>query len=147
MAAAPPQAQDWSFIQNSRYSQTNSHWIYPQGSYQLYPRGWYTYYTITFNLDCPQNPLVFTYSSTGYTFVYINDKLIKSMADPYPTFNTVTIYPSDLKCGCNTIRVLVYNFCCSSPAALTYRLTQDSTGCYSCEREGITFYNRDTCRC
>lgn len=125
--------QDWSYVQGSSDQRTNSRWIFPEGSYQIYPRYWFTTFTITFSLDCPQNPITFIYASTGLSYVFINGKLIKSGAAPYPSYHTVTINPSDLKCGCNVIRVLVYNYYYPSPAAITYRLTQNTNGCYNCQ--------------
>ena len=52
-----------------------------------------------------------------------------------------------LKCGCNSIRVMVYNYYYASPSGIIYNLSQDKSGCYTCRNAGNSFYNRDTCKC
>jgi hypothetical protein len=73
--------------------------------------------------------------------------MIKSWLAPYPSYHNVTLAKPHLLCGCNTIKVLVYNYCCQGPAAITYTLSQNTTGCYDCDNTGVTHYNRDTCQC
>ena len=76
--------QDWSFIQNGgAASQTKAKWRTPS-AYQLYKKGYRTTYTLKFFTDCPQNPVNFIFATTGYSFVYLNGKLIHKWGKPYP---------------------------------------------------------------
>ena len=140
--------QDWSFIQNGgAASRTNSKWRTPS-AYQLYQKGYRTTYTIKFYTDCPQNPVNFIFATTGYSFVYLNGKLIHKWGKPYPEYHTLTLTKDNhLQCGCNVLKVIVYNYCCPSPCGLTYSLTQNKAGCYECNNTGLTHYNRNTCQC
>jgi hypothetical protein len=89
----------------------------------------------------------FILATSGYNFVRLNGQLIHSWGAPYPSYNTLKLRRPQLKCGCNTLEVTVYNYCCPSPCALTYSLTTSKAGCYDCDRLGVTRYNRNTCSC
>ena len=140
--------QDWSFIQGgSNAANTNAKWKTPSSGYKTFPKGWRTTYTIKFNTDCPQNAVNFIFATTGYSFIYLNGELIQSWGEAYPKYHTLTLTKPELKCGCNVIKVVVYNYCCPSPCGLTYSLTQNTDGCYECANTGVSFYNKDTCQC
>ena len=139
--------QDWSFIQTGTAPRTNTKWRTPS-AYQLYQKGYRTTYTIKFYTDCPQNPVNFIFATTGYSFVYLNGKLIHKWGKPYPEYHTLTLTKDNyLQCGCNVLKVIVYNYCCPSPCGLTYSLTQNKAGCYECNNTGLSHYNRNTCQC
>jgi hypothetical protein len=106
-------------------------------------------YTITFQIDCPQKEVTLQFSSTGSGFVFLNGQPIASWILPYPyqQVSSLTLKQPNLQCGCNKLTILVYNYYYSSPAALTYSLSQNSAGCYDCQNTGVTFYNRKTCQC
>ena len=146
-APAPAASNDWSFVNGGSNSNTGASWKTPGSKFQTFPKGHRTTYTIKFNTDCPQNPVHIIFATTGYSFVFLNGQLIHSWGDPYPEYHNVTLQKPHLVCGCNTIEVIVYNYCCPSPCGLTYSLTQDKTGCYQCDNLGLTYYNRTTCEC
>ena len=125
----------------------NSKWIFPSAEKKIYPLRWITHYTITFTTDCPHKDVLLSIASTGSFFVYINNILVKSWAEPYPQTHQVTIPKEHLKCGCNKIKVIVYNFYFPSYSAIIYGLSQDKTGCFTCRNQGDTFYNYNTCKC
>jgi len=99
-------------------------------------------YYVTFYTDCP-NPVTLVFAATGYFQVYLNETLIKDWQSPWPS---VTKFQFKPLCGCNRLRILVFNWW-QSPAAVIFNLYQNTAGCYDCERLGITYYNRDKCRC
>ena len=140
--------QDWSFIEGGAASpRTNARWKTPQSGYRQHPYRWKTTYKVTFYTDCPQNPIYFVYATTAYSFVSLNGQMIHSWGAPYPQYHNITLQKPFLKCGCNTIEVIVYNYCCPSPCGLTFSLSQDTHGCYDCDNTGVTYYNRETCQC
>ena len=141
-SSASPQ-RDWRFIEGGSASQhTNSRWKTPQKTYKQHPYRWRTTYRLTFYTDCPQSPIYFVYATTAYSFVSINGQMIHSWGKPYHEYHNVTISQPHLKCGCNTIEVIVYNYCCPSPCGLTFSLSQDTSNCYNCNNTGVTYYNR-----
>jgi hypothetical protein len=139
--------QSWDFVQKTTDPKTGTDWQKPSGGYSVYPVGYKTTYTVTFSTDCPQNEINFIFAASGYNLVYLNGQLIHGWAEAYPTYHTITLKKPELKCGCNIIEVVVYNYCCVSPCSLTYSLTQSKGSCYDCEKLGITHYNRATCAC
>ena len=147
VSSASDTITDWTFIQGQKSQLTGTNWKFPGNDYQLYPVGYQTSFTITFNTDCPHSPVKLTFAACGYAFVYINGHLVQTWLPPYPSYHTITIPQHLLKCGCNTIKILVYNFCCPTPAAITYTLSQDVSHCYNCNNTGVTFYNRTSCQC
>ena len=75
------------------------------------------------------------WAATGYSFLSINGQFIRMWVSPYQQSfrsNTIVI-KSFLKCGCNEIKIQVYNYRMTSPAALIYKLSQTKVGCYGCE--------------
>lgn len=148
MVISPSAPSDFNFV-NSRSLGGSSTWIFPSGSFLMYPRYYLATYTITFNTDCPEAGVVLSIAGTGSVFVYnINVPFWElSWGNPWPTIHNITIPASRLKCGCNTLRIYVYNYYFPSPAALIYSLSQDTSKCYKCTNLGVTFYNRRTCKC
>ncbi len=63
------------------------------------------------------------------------------------TIHHITLSPSNLTCGQNKIRVLLFNWQNPSWYAIWYTLTQNNKGCYNCPNLGDTFYNSATCKC
>ena len=121
----------WNFLSGPALGGA-SQWVLPEGTIKVYPLKWLSTFTIKFTTDCPQNPVILKLSTTGSNFVYINGNLVHSWGQPYPSFQTITIGTADLICGCNEIKVHVYNFYFASPNALAYSLSQDKTNCYKC---------------
>ncbi len=135
------QPSNWNFInQNSLGSSTK--WLTPSGDGRMYSLGWLTTYSITFTTDCPQNGVTLKFAATGSSFVYLNGHQLLSWGLPWPTIHTVSLSKPELICGCNTIKILVYNFFYPSPAALIYVLNQNTTNCYNCQNLGVSYYNR-----
>lgn len=145
MTIAPQQPSSWSYLQQSPIGA--SKWIYPSGSFVLYPHYQIYCYTITFYTDCPQNGVTLAVAGTGAIFVQVNGTWLLTWGNPYPTIHKVYIPPSKLTCGCNKIRICVYNYWWPSPLAIIYSLSQSTVGCYNCTNLGVTFYNKKTCKC
>lgn len=141
----PTQPTNWDFLRQT--PATGSKWIYPDGTFKILPRFWISTYTISFQTDCPQNGVTLTFATTGVGFVQLNGNWILTWANSWPQIHKVSLTKPQLQCGCNTIKILVYNYYYASPAALFYSLTQDTTGCYNCTNLGVTFYNKNTCQC
>lgn len=137
---------NWNFLQRDILG-SGSKWIAPSSDFSVRPQRYVATYTIQFHTDCPQNSVTLKFSATGSSFVFLNDNSILQWGAPYPRIHTYVLKTPELKCGCNILRILVYNFYYPSPAALTYSLSQDTTGCYDCQNLGVTFYNRKTCQC
>lgn len=141
----PTQPTSWDFL--SQIPAAGTKWIYPDGTFKIYPRYWISTYTISFQTDCPQSGVTLTFATTGVSFIQLNGNWILTWGDAWPKVHKVTLKKPQLQCGCNTIKILVYNYYYPSPAALFYSLTQDTTGCYDCTNLGVTFYNKNTCQC
>ena len=142
-----PSVTDWGFVERGETgAKTKTKWRTPSSQFQIFPKSYWTSYTIKFFTDCSQNSPIFTFATTGKNEVYLNGKFIQE-GKPYPEYHTLTLKKSDLRCGCNVIKIIVRNMCCPSPCGLTFSLTQNKTGCYDCENKGITQYNRNTCQC
>ena len=122
-------------------------WVTPTSDRIVRPQKWLTTYTITFTTDCPQSDVILKIAATGSLFVYLNGNIISSWLAPYPSTHQIKLKQPDLICGCNTVKVLVYNYYYASPVAMIYSLGQDKTGCYLCQNAGDSYYNRNTCRC
>lgn len=137
---------DWSFLSQSPAG-GSSKWIYPDGAFKILPRFWISTYTITFHTDCPQNGVTLAFATTGLGFVQLNGNWVHTWASSWPTIHKISLKKPQLQCGCNTIKILVYNFYYPSPAALFYSLSQDVSGCYNCTNLGVSFYNKETCQC
>ena len=125
----------------------SSKWVTPKGDRFIYPRRKYTCYTINFNSDCPKNQVTLNIASTGFLFIYLNGQMIKRWGPPWPVRHNLTLSRPILKCGCNTLRVCVYNYYIPSPSAIIYTLAQNLTGCFNCNSSALTFYNQKTCEC
>jgi hypothetical protein len=141
LIATPTPPSDFGFL-STEFLSTGSRWLTPGNDFSVRPLGYVATYTIQFHTDCPQNSVIFKFSTTGSSFVFLNGNSIVQWAATYPRVYTYILKTPQLKCGCNTIKIYVYNFYFPSPAALTYSLTQDTTGCYDCNNLGVTFYNR-----
>lgn len=131
----PGQPADWSFIQNGELSEeTNSEWKTPEAGFKIYLEGSCSTYSIKFNTDCPQGRVTLLLATTGYSFVYFNGKLIHKWGKPYPEkkYTSLELKKPELLCGCNTLKVVVYNQN-PSPLGLTYNLLQVKDGCYDCD--------------
>lgn len=100
-----------------------------KGSWQIWPKWWISTYEITFATDCPKNPVSITLSATGFFQVYLNDTLIKNWQSPWPNIVTFNFTPL---CGCNRLKIVVFNFWWPSPSATIYSLFQSTKGCYDC---------------
>lgn len=125
----PPQPSDWTFLdQNSLGG--NSKWIFPGSSIVVNSLRHIVTYTIRFTTECTKKPVILRLSTTGSYFILLNGQLISSWGRPFPNLDRVTI--NGFKCGCNEIKVLVYNYYFPSPNALIYSLSQDTTGCFTC---------------
>lgn len=120
----------------------NSKWVW-SGDKKILPIGWTVTYEITYYSDCPQNPATLYVAATGYFSVYLNGVLIGS-GGPWPKTHKFDLLK--LLCGCNKIKIVVKNHF-PSPAAIIYSISQNKAGCYDCKNLGVTFYNRDTCKC
>lgn len=146
--SAPTQPSNWNFLKDSSLGDS-SKWVSPDGSFAVKPIGYLATYTITFYTDCPQNGVTLYYATTGSSYVQLNGEWILTGDYPFPSTkpHKVLLKQPTLKCGCNVIKVLVYNAWWASPAALIYSLSQDTTGCYNCTNLGVTFYNKNTCQC
>jgi hypothetical protein len=135
---------DWAFLDMMSLMVPGGEWVSPAMG-RLLPIGHMTEYNIKFTPACNQNDVELRFSATGSAFVYINDKFLQSWSLPYPKTHMITIDSKDLKCGCNNVKIMVYNYYFESPAALIYTLQQDNE--CSCQNEELTFYNKDTCQC
>ena len=142
----PQKPQNWRFLLSSILGQ-GSKWVAPTPNYEVKPLRYLATYTISFHTDCPQAQIAFKFAATGSVFVYLNGKSILEWGNPYPTILSLQLKKPDLKCGCNTIKVYVYNYYYASPAAFTYGLAQYTSECYNCKNLGVTFYNKKTCQC
>ena len=129
-SAAPQAPSNWDFLRQD--TSLGAKWIGPSTAFDVKPLGYVATYSIEFHTDCPQNPVTLKFSVTGSGFVYLNGKSVLQWASPYPKLHTVTLKVPELQCGCNTIKIYVYNYYFASPAALLYNLYQDTVGCYDC---------------
>ena len=125
----PIQPSSWNFLNQDSLGD-GSKWIYPSANRVVYPLRWLVTYTIKFTTDCRKKPVNFKFSTTGSFFVIFNGNLISSWGRPYPNIATLTL--DNLQCGCNEIKVIVYNYYFTSPGALVYSLSQDTSNCYTC---------------
>ena len=101
---------------------------------------------MTFYSSCSKNGAELVLSTTGMTYVKINNKWILTEGHPYPDLHKVFIQPDDLKCGCNILEIFVFSCHYPSPGAVNFKLTYDDTNCYHCHVPS-TFYNRYSCEC
>ena len=142
-----PASVDWSFLDQDTLG-TGSQWSFPSGSFVMYQKGYIVDYTIKFHTDCLKNSVILRWAATGDSFVSLNGQFIRIWASPYPSsIHTLSISTSQLLCGCNTIKIQVYNYRGESPAALVHQLSQTRVNCYLCSNTGVNFYNRNTCKC
>lgn len=146
MISIPSEPTDWNFLSLNSLG-GSSKWIYPNGTFKIYPRYWITTYTIKFYIDCPKNGVSLHFATTGTSFVYLNGHLLLSWYYPYPSVHQLNLQEPELVCGCNILKIIVYNFYYQSPAALIYSLSQSTTGCYNCTNLGVSFYNKTSCKC
>lgn len=146
MISLPKAPANWNFLQENTLG-GSSRWVYPGGSFVLKPTGYIATYTITFYTDCPQNPVILNFAATGMAYVQLNGQWLLTGAYPWPSTHQVTLQKPALVCGCNTLKIYVYNAWWPSPAALIYSLSQSTAGCYNCSNLGVTFYNKKTCQC
>lgn len=144
--AQPTEPSSFDFLDTNSLGSSEK-WVFPTPVRVVYPLKFLTTYTIVFTTDCPKNDLILEFSATGSFFVMVNGKLRSSWGVPFPNTDRLTISASDLTCGCNTIKVIVYNNFFASPLGLIYSLSQDKTGCYVCQNTGDAYYNRDSCQC
>ena len=129
-SAAPQAPSNWDFLRQD--TSLGAKWIGPSTAFDVKPLGYVATYTIQFTTNCPQNTVTLKFSVTGSGFVYLNGNSVLQWASPYPKLHTVTLKVPELQCGCNTIKIYVYNYYFASPAALLYNLYQDTVGCYDC---------------
>ena len=146
LVSASVQPANWDFLSMTSLG-GSAKWVTPTSDRIVRPQKWLTTYTITFTTDCPQNDVILKIAATGSLFVYLNGNIISSWLAPYPSTHQIKLKQPDLICGCNTVKVLVYNYYYASPVAMIYSLGQDKTGCYLCQNAGDSYYNRNTCRC
>jgi len=146
LTRAPTQPTSWNFLDTNTLG-GNARWVTPTSDKIVRPLRWLVTYTITFTTDCPQNDVILNIASTGSLFIELNGKIIKSWLSPYPVTHQIKLSQPDLICGCNSVKVMVYNYYYASPVGMIYSLTQDKSGCYECQNSGDAFYNRNTCQC
>jgi hypothetical protein len=77
MQAGPPNSNgqastNWDVVVQAIDPQTGAEWLKPGGSYSVYPAGSRTSYNLTFQTDCPQNEVGFTFAASGVSVVYLN---------------------------------------------------------------------------
>lgn len=122
-----------------------SKWVYNKDSSLkpvLYPIGWTIKYHSNLYTDCPQNPAILYVAASSYFTVYLNGVVVGTGTG----WQIVSKFTLKLNCGCNNLTIVVYNKFWS-PCGVVYSVKQDKTKCYDCENLGVTFYNRDTCKC
>lgn len=136
----------WNFLKDHSLG-GSSQWIYPKGSFEILPKKLISTYTITIDTDCPQGGVTLIFSTTGVSFVYLNDKLLLSWGSPYSKVNKLFLQAPDLLCGCNILKIKVYNCYYASPNGLIYSLKKHTKNCYNCNNLGVTYYNKKTCQC
>lgn len=107
--AGSSQPTSWSFLQQNQLGGSSA-WIYPNGQFQILPKFKVTTFTIKFYTDCPQSDVNFAFATTGVAFVLLNGNLIKNWALPYPQIHKLTLSKPDLLCGCNRLKIVVYNY-------------------------------------
>ena len=101
---------------------------------------------MTFHSSCSKNGAKLVISTTGMTYVKINNKWILTEGFPYDRIHRVNIKPEDLKCGCNILEIFVFSCHFPSPGAVNFKLTYDDSNCYHCSGRNV-YYNRYSCQC
>ena len=110
---------------------------------------------------CSAEGLSLKLAGTGVLFIHVNGQSLVSWGEGWPMIHTINISPRMLMCGCNTIKICVYNYYFGSPAALVYSVHQQTQGCYDCMAAGMVpmvcnamttcpegqHLNKYTCRC
>ena len=71
-------------------------------------------------------------ATTAYSFVYVNEEFIHQWGEEHPKHHVITLNKYQLQCGCNVLKVIVYNYDSPSPCGLSYKLTQKRSGCKEC---------------
>jgi hypothetical protein len=138
LAREPVQPSSWDFLDRNTLG-GNAKWVTPTADRIVRPLRWLVTYTITFTTDCPQNEVILSISATGSLFIELNGKLLRSWLNPYLLTHQIKLSQPDLVCGCNKIKVTVYNYYYASPVAMIYSLSQDKSKCYECQNSGDAF--------
>lgn len=125
----------------------NSKWIYSTDKASapaIFPIGTWLSFSSKIYTDCPQKPATLWVSAWGWNYyvIYLNGNYV---ADGWG-WNGLQSFSLNLNCGCNDLVIYVYSYCACS-AGICFNVKQDTTDCYACKNEGVTFYNRDTCQC
>ena len=136
----------WTFLQAPVLGGSSS-WIYPGREWMNLLQGSVGCYEFKFNSACPNKDVTLRLSGTGVIFVWINGQTYVEWGAAWPSVVTLNIPTQNIRCGCNTIKVCVFNYYYASPAALIYEVSQNTLGCFSCSSSGLTTYNPATCRC
>lgn len=76
MSSSSASPSNWSFLSQKSLGGSST-WMTPNStSSYVYPKQWITNYTVTFNTDCPQNPVTITISATGWFTVLLNGTVL-----------------------------------------------------------------------
>lgn len=146
-ATAASSPSSWTFLDLSTLS-GQAKWVTPTGSQQLYPVNTYANYSFSFETDCPHQPSSMRIAATGIYTLTLNGKKTTFLGTPYSFVHSVTFSEGNFQCGTNRIDIQIANINYSSPLALIYSITQDTTKCYDCQQQsGQSYFDKTTCGC
>lgn len=101
-----------------------------------------TLYSI-FPAACPQQEATLRITADSGFTAYFNGVLLGTGS----SYQKVYVFSLKLKCQNNNLTIFAHNRNKSSNPALIFAIVQDQSKCFSCDKNPLGYYNRETCSC